>query len=93
MTTPTTHHLIITDQHGKQIRRTVVYVKRLGPAGVAHAHVETQGVLQTGEYKAVYTTPSQSASGKYVVFSFGATAGQRWLSKGIFVRAKEPTRA
>ena len=91
MPTPHNHYLTLTDAAGNTIRGRVIDARRLS-RGLARIRVETQDVLPSGEYDAVYATTWQEASGTYKVDSFAANANLGWISSGVFVRAKDSRR-
>ncbi len=88
MTTPTNHHMTVTDRSGKQIRGKVVYMQpkeERWREGSAVVHIVTSDWLDPYRYEAVYVTPVQSVAGTYTVVRYGEVDGQ-WLFIGTFER-------
>ena len=86
MTKPSDHLLTVTNQYGKQIRGEVVYIQPTLPRS-AEVHILTVDWLDAYHYKAVYTTPTQTASGFYSVHGHASVDGQ-WLFRGTFDRSE-----
>jgi len=87
MTTPTNHHLTLTDRNGKIVHGRVVYAHRIADRST-EVHIVTIDWLSTYRYPATYRTPTLSTRGFYTVLS-DANADGPWLFKGIFEREQD----